>query len=740
VFLRICEDRGLESYEDLKGTAIGRGVYDRLLALFYRADSKYNSGLFHFNAEKDRGQPDLLTPTLRVDDSLLREIISALYYPTPFQFSVIPPEILGEVYEQFLGKVITVDSKHKTKVLDKPEIARAGGVYYTPEYVVEHIVERAVARGLVGITVEELVMGGRRRKSFRVLDPACGSGSFLLVAYQCLLDWFLDGYVQDAERWSRGRNARLRQSPAGDWTLTMGERKRILLDHIFGVDIDRQAVEVTKLSLLLRVLEGESDQSLGQQFRLFHERALPDLDANIRSGNSLVAHDVYNDLQMALVGNETREQVNAFDWAAEFPQASADGGFDAVIGNPPYVYRNATEDMLRGYYERTYVTVEGNFDLYKFFLERGLSLVRDGGRLGYIVSASFLVQPTFSRVRRLLLSSGTLEHLAPMGPGVFVRAAVDACIVVVRRAAPPGDALIDVQAPATPTLLEQSPTYRIPQQRFESNPDQVFDYRLSEDAAPIVRRIFNDFPTIEAGYEFGVGINTGFIRADITSTRKVDKSWHPMVAGTGISRYGEVRTDGWIMYDPAYVRSRGTRGRSLPQERFFREPKILVVRTRNLSLARRIVATIDESKAYNLNRLSNIIARPGYSLKGLLGVLNSTLFDWLFSTRFFDYEIKPVYLRQCPMPNVNEPALISAVEEMLRAKQAVATARTAAAAERLLREVDAADRRIDVAVYGLFSISADESAIIETQMRAAFAIADEESSEDQIDDDAEGFE
>ena len=128
----------------------------------------------------------------------------------------------------------------------------------------------------------------------RVLDPACGSGSFLLGAYQYLLDWYRDGYIaDDPQKWAKGAKPRLVQVNAGDWRLTTAERKRILLDHIYGVDIDPQAVEVTKLSLLLKVLEGENEQTIGKQLSLFQERALPDLGHNIQCGNSLIGPDFY---------------------------------------------------------------------------------------------------------------------------------------------------------------------------------------------------------------------------------------------------------------------------------------------------------------------------------------------------------------------------------------------------------------------------------------------------------------
>ncbi|HNR59315.1 MAG TPA: N-6 DNA methylase, partial [Methanothrix sp.] len=190
VFLRICEDRGIERFGQLKDRLTGETtIYTRLIELFRQADEKYNSGLFHFKEESGRGEPDRLTPSLKIDDVVLSEMIEKLYPPeSPYRFSVIPAEILGHVYEQFLGKVISLGEDGGVEVEYKPEVRKAGGVYYTPTYIVEYIVEKTVGKLLAGqtpTTVSEL----------RILDPACGSGSFLIGAYQRLLDWHLEWYT-----------------------------------------------------------------------------------------------------------------------------------------------------------------------------------------------------------------------------------------------------------------------------------------------------------------------------------------------------------------------------------------------------------------------------------------------------------------------------------------------------------------------------------------------------------------
>jgi hypothetical protein len=389
VQLRICEDRGIENYGRLYALLNGETVYARMFELFRLADERYNSGLFHFRYEKERPTaPDELTPSLVIDDKVLKEVIKNLYYPeSPYEFSVLPADILGQVYEQFLGKVIRLTPAHQAKVEDKPEVKKAGGVYYTPTYIVDYIVKNTVGKLLEG-------KNPRQAEKIKILDPACGSGSFLLGAYQKLLDWHIDWYMKSrgsaftesgcaTAAGKRSKNPVIYQTQGGGWRLTTSERKRILLNNIYGVDIDPQAVEVTKLSLLLKVLEGESQETIERYLRFYRERALPDLGSNIKCGNSLIGPDFYEGKQINLFDEEERYRVNAFDWQKEFPEIfnRRNPGFDAVIGNPPYINlkRGFLSDYEKGYFDLKYTTAAGQYDAFMLFIEKALRLLALGG-------------------------------------------------------------------------------------------------------------------------------------------------------------------------------------------------------------------------------------------------------------------------------------------------------------------------------------------------------------------------
>jgi hypothetical protein len=204
------------------------------------------------------------------------------------------------------------------------------------------------------------------------------------------------------------------------------------------VDIDPQAVEVTKLSLLLKVLEGEKEETLEKQFKLFRERALPDLGRNIKCGNSLIGPDFYDNQQMTFLDEEERYRINAFDWNAEFPEIMKSGGFDAVIGNPPYV-RQESLVQLKAYMRRTYKSYHGMADLYVYFIEKGLDLIRPGGLLGIIVSSSLLRATYATRLRRRVRESGAIVRIVDFGGlSVFENAKdVYVCIPVFAKAEQP---------------------------------------------------------------------------------------------------------------------------------------------------------------------------------------------------------------------------------------------------------------------------------------------------------------
>jgi len=415
IFLRIAEARGLEGFGELQKTAdndMDPGVYERLIGLFKRADNRYNSGLFHFTlANGQSGKPDSLSTGLVVSDQPLRHIIGRLYHPHPYEFSAMPADILGRVYEQFLGAKIVLKG-HTATVEEKPEVRKAGGVYYTPVPIVEYIVEVTIGPLLEGAKPGDVA-------KLRIIDPACGSGSFLIAAYQYLIDWHTAYYAKTP----KNTNKYLEKRADGGVRLNMAERKRILLANVYGVDIDRQAVEVTKLSLLLKVIEGQT------QLELAVGRILPDLDQNIRCGNTLI--DV--DFPLPLDSSEQeRLEFNPFNWQENYPNIMSAGGFDAVIGNPPYLNIDAVwgrKDPRLAYIKSHYPDVHTDkTDILFYFLARSVQICR--GEIGFIVSRSFLEADKAQKLRGWLAMNTRVREVIDFREAVvFPRVGINTAIV-----------------------------------------------------------------------------------------------------------------------------------------------------------------------------------------------------------------------------------------------------------------------------------------------------------------------
>ncbi|HNY79401.1 MAG: N-6 DNA methylase [Sedimentisphaerales bacterium] len=617
IFLRICEDRGIEPYGQLQGFVGGTEVYARLVALFRRADDRYNSGLFHFMREKDRTQgPDELTPELIVDDKPLKDILRSLYYPdSPYEFSVLPPEILGQVYEQFLGKVITLTAGHHAKVEDKPEVKKAGGVYYTPSYIVDYIVEHTVGKLLEdrGVEVTEISRGrGKKRlqtpvmnRPLRVLDPACGSGSFLLGAYQKLLDWYRDYYAKnDPQTWAKFEEPPIACAADGSWKLTTAERKRILLDHIYGVDIDPQAVEVTKLSLLLRVLEGEKN------LVLFHnERALPDLADNIKCGNSLIGPDFYEGKQFTMFDDDERLRINAFDWHAEFPRVFQDGGFDAVIGNPPY--GAALSEDMRCYMSHSFHC--GSTDTAALFLEHGIYLLSQAGTLGYIIPKPFSYASNWARLREQ-----TLDYITDTidVSKVWQEVKLEQIIVICRKAS--SAALFTIWVRSGVTMLPLGTLPKSSLNEFGFLPNGVTDEDVRLARAIMARGVpLSQLATNQRGAMLQQYVSN---RGDLL-----------VVAGRCIQRWAVMpRDDMRVSAKDVTDEKAGLRGNSVLVQNIVAHIQQPID---HIKITAAVPSQVLAQQGVILDTVNQLICLPDVSAQYVCGLLNSRCINW-FTYRF----------------------------------------------------------------------------------------------------------
>ncbi len=775
VFLRICEDRGIEKYGWLQSLLEGPRVYPRLVELFLRADERYNSGLFAFADDPARKEPpDELTPSLVIDDKILKEIIKDLYYPdSPYEFSVVPPEILGQVYEQFLGKVISLTPGHRAKVEYKPEVRKAGGVYYTPAYIVEYIVENTVGKLLEGQTPAAA-------SDLRILDPACGSGSFLIGAYQKLLDWHRDWYVEKlvplletgrpatskevaallpgggaasgagTRRGNKTRKGKAEenespfpifQAKGGEWKLTTEERKRILLNNIYGVDIDPQAVEVTKLSLHLKVLEGESEETLSKQLKLFQERALPDLGENVKCGNSLIGWDILE--SNPGMSEEEIERINPFDWEMEFPEIMSRGGFNAVIGNPPYIQSRSglLEKFDKSYYQDKFGTAEYQLNTYGLFLEKAVKLLNRDGRLGMIVPNYWLSTDFDNKLREFLFIKNNVYELLNVYQ-VFENVTVDTLIVIAEKDSTnkfPKNCMIkgidrSLKAIAERLLAVKNKNWAYDENYSIESKNQDVRISFSKSSKLQGNSVLKEYFIFKFGmkpYEEGKGYppqtRNMMIQKIYDSKEKLDDSYLPLLRARNIKRYSLEWEEDWIKYGENLAAPRN------PE--IFVGPRILIRRiasgncldgtfTENPYICNTDVITLIPKFSFTYTRSLNIfffvgiiLSRPCFShLKSQNVNLDRAAFP----------KINANTLEKFPVPNIDlnnssekarHDRMVKLVENMLDLHRRLAETKTGHEKTLLSRQIEATDRQIDSLVYELYGLTAEEIAIVEDATR-----------------------
>jgi len=707
IFLRICEDRGIEPSERLLKVANGQGAYEQLTKLFKDADDRYNSGLFHFNPKEIHPTAvDTVTLKLTIDDAPLHRIIRSLYLPNPYEFSVIPADILGQVYERFLGKVIQVEGK-TAFIEEKPEVKKAGGVFYTPSYVVEFIVLETVDKLLEGKSPKQV-------EKIKVLDPACGSGSFLIVAYQHLLDWHLNYYLVNGGLAKFKKE--LHQTEKGVIKLTTQVRKSILLNNIFGVDIDPQAVEVTKLSLLLKVLEGESGEALGKNLSLFHERALPDLGSNIRCGNSLVSGDFYDQGELPDLCEDDHFRINAFDWEDEFSSVFAAGGFNVVIGNPPY---GATLYPLeKRYLQRKFKHQSYQLDSYLLFIELSITkLVKKDGQWGMIIPNPWLSNLKQGKLRRLVMGSTIVLKIVHFGYAVFRKVVVDTEVVIFQNGFEKGfkpNVFVVPNAPLN-AMLEAAHQVAGNQDDWLAAADKPINIFLSAAERALRDKVFSQPLVVANLLKVNVGVKpyqagkgkppqtkeTVKGRIFDASTPLTPKH-RQYLRGRDIGRF-EIRPleKRFLEYGPWLAEPR-------PAVNFDSEAKILVRQTGD-----QIIAALDTDKFLCLNNLHVLEPQAEETNPyAIVAILNSRLLTWCLRIMNPEVgealaEVKKEFVEMLPLPPRESFATLAKLGRAMMA--------TKASALSLVRErqIRVLSRQIDRAVYEAFGLTEPETAMIE---------------------------
>lgn len=404
VFLRICEDRNLPLYHSLqKNIEDKTKLHDELEKMFKAADKRYNSGLFS-------GQHIIFD----LNDEVIEKIIEGLYYPqSPYLFNIIEPNMLGKMYEMFLTEELSLADGQI--VLQPKKDCKNRSVVTTPDEIVRYMVDKALKVRCSGKSPDEI-------KKLKVADIACGSGIFLEEAFSklqaCCVDWYL-----------KNDRSHLEAIQGGQYKLPLDEKKEILTNCLYGIDIDVHAVEVAKFSLLIKLIENETAPSVSSS-----EKILPDLDGNIFYGNSLVDDSMLDGLN---VKPQERLEIVPFDWN----EMHVEVGFDIILGNPPYVNTSDMHNLLPKVeidtvYKKKYKTSYKQFDKYYIFIERAISKLKSGGILCYIVPNKFFKIVSGKKLRGLIADAKILRSLDDFGDAqLFADKTIYSSILLLEKSA-----------------------------------------------------------------------------------------------------------------------------------------------------------------------------------------------------------------------------------------------------------------------------------------------------------------
>ena len=636
-------------------------LIDALNGLFGEYDKAFNSKLFasgHFSED------------LNIDNSVLMDVIKGTYEASDgsihYDFSAINADVLGNMYEQYLGHLLKKTAK-RAKVEKSHAKRKEQGIYYTPTYVVDYIVKNTVGEYLKGKRAETV-------SSIKVLDPACGSGSFLLRVFD-----ELDSY------WARKLKGKYGQSKLGGDGVPITKKIEILRDNIYGVDLDEKAVEISRLNLLLKAAE--------------KRHLLPALDKNVKVGNSLI-----DDSEVA--GDK------AFVWNSEFEKIMSEGGFDVIVGNPPWVESKKFDPEDKEFYEKGFDVAKKQYDLFSLFVERSLACLKEGGLLGFIIPDRFLTNLDYVDFRKFILNNCKIVKILHLGDGVFKEVRMPSAIIILQKESK--DKLRDknpVKYSSIGSGQELSETYDVKlQNEFLNNPNQVFSIFSDAETGRIIEKIkkdsvpFGDLVTNARGVE--IGKSSKLILPNKTSSNQVK-----FLVGKDIDRY--------YLHSNSFLQL-GEAGIDYKDAALYAGPKLLIRKTGS-----GIRAVLDTENHYVIQVIYMFKSKdPSLDPNYLLGILNSKLMSFYYFSVFGERDRKTFpHLTQgkvlsLPFRVVSKEkqaelaSLVRSVQKVVCELEALGGKRTDKALG-LIEKKAILDKQIDGVVYEIYGINEKEKNSIE---------------------------
>lgn len=681
IFIRACEDRGLEN-ERLRATVREwkregkRRLMSHVRDIFEEYNIDYDSSIF---------APHMASG-LVVDDEVLAGIITGLYENPDgvrYDFNDIDPDVLGNIYEQYLATILRAGGG----VLERDAKRKEMGIYYTPTYIVDYIVKNTL-----GELLKKAKSPGELEK-IRVLDPACGSGSFLIRAYEMLSDAYRKANGGDQEMLGENvsRNA-----------------YTILTKNLYGVDLDNKAVEIAELNLLLRAAKRKG--------------LLPPLSDNIKRGNSLISG---SEEELKKYFGEHWRAKHPFNWEQEFPDAMREGGFDVVVGNPPWVRAKIACDA----HELDYLNAKfreysvGELNLYKLFVVEAIKKLKKNGLFAFIIPSSYLSDRDSIELRKWLLTNYRIVSILLFSEKatkeIFEGAITQATtILVVKNTAPASENLIRISpviGQYSDFRLNNHHFYEVEQKMFLDFPDAQILAGKTPKEMELIKKLLRA-QKLENAIETKDGeIHITKYADFITDTDATQTAL--LVRGSHLSEYyidlnEKERAGGWLKL----------RGLSVPQS-MVKSPRILVQRVSNMAQRKRIKGGIIGPGIYAGNSCVSVFsARQNLPLEYLLGILHSSLLNWYFKAFSSTNNVTGRELKNLPFVMPTEESkqrIIKLVDRMLALNRRLVEMGDRQTSERqqLEAEIARTDREIDELVYKLYGITEEEKKIIEESLK-----------------------
>lgn len=682
IFIRNCEDRELEpktlisSFREWESKGKGQ-LIKSLREVFAYFNKQYNSKIF----------ANHLCDSLEIDNEVLHEIIEGLYFTkdksVSYDFSAIEADVLGNIYEQYLGHILKKSEK-RAKLTEAHAHRKEQGIYYTPTYIVDYIVRNTLGELLKDKKVNP--------EKIRVLDPACGSGSFLIKSFDVLNEYYAKHYKNYAQTQIDFKTG-----------LPFSTKSIILKNNIFGVDLDKQAVEIAQLNLLLKIAEKRKE--------------LPLLQENIKCGNSLIDDP-------AVAGDK------AFKWEEEFKEIMQEGGFDVVIGNPPYVFARSQKfnEKEKDYYYNNYHFQKYQLNTYGLFVEKAYKLLKPNGFFGFIIPNNWLTIDTFSEFRKFILKNSCSLQIINIYDKVFEDANVDTCILIFKKGKPNKISLLEMRE----GILNLIGNFKFDE--FEKN-NNIINIQLlkNESSVSIIQKIekkslqlreFSDVSTGLKAYQIGKGIpkQTEEVKKSrkFHSKQKLSSDYYPYLEGKDVSRYNLSWSGEYLKYGDFLAEPRKTvpfKGERILVRQIPSKPPYCI----NAVLTNKeVLHDINSMVIFNFKK---------YTPKVILGLINSKLISYWFLNKFGKLQRKlfPQFkvkeLKQFPIikefDENDKDNLIKLVDKMLSLNKRLNELGDKKTDERakIEEEIKKTDSEIDELVYKIYGITDEEKKIIEESLK-----------------------